>query len=238
MNADPSPLAIAILAGGLATRLHPITQAIPKALVPVANQPFLAHQLRLLSRRGLRDIVLCVGHLGRQIEDRFGDGRDYGVLLRYSYDGEKLRGTAGALRHALPMLGDAFLVLYGDSYLDIDYAEVTRKVRDSGTRALMTVIENSHGTEPSNVWYEDQRVWAYNKKNPQPQMRHIDYGLSAYRRECIAGFEGTDLSDLQSALASEGKMMGFEVTIPYHEIGSHAGIKALENYFQRQESRL
>ena len=102
----------------------------------------------------------------------------------------------------------------------------------------MTVIENSRGTEPSNVWFEDQRVLAYNKKNPLPQMRHIDYGLSAYRREYLAGFEGTDLSDLQSTLAAEGRMMGFEVTVPYHEIGSHGGLKALESYFQRQESRL
>jgi NDP-sugar pyrophosphorylase family protein len=238
MNADPSPLPLAILAGGLATRLHPITQTIPKALVPVANEPFLAHQLRLLSRHGVRDIVLCVGHLGQQIEERFGEGQDYGVRLRYSYDGPELRGTAGALRHALPLLGEAFLVLYGDSYLDFDYGAVAEKMRASGTSALMTVIENSHGSEPSNVWFEDQRVLAYSKKNPQPQMRHIDYGLSAYRTECLAGFQGNDLADLQSDLARNGRLMGFEVTVPYYEIGSHGGLKALESYLQRQQPRL
>lgn len=238
MNTAPSPMPLAILAGGLATRLHPITQTIPKALVPVAGKPFLTHQLRLLARHGMRDIVLCAGHLGRQIEERFGDGGDFGLRLRYSYDGPELRGTAGALRHALPLLSETFLVLYGDSYLDIDYGAVAKKFSDSDAPALMTVIENSRGTEPSNVWFEDQRVLAYDKKNPQPQMRHIDYGLSAYRMECLTDFEGSDLSDLQSALAGKGRLMGVEVTVPYHEIGSHSGLKALEDYFQQREPRL
>src|SRR5271154_5141491 len=129
MSADSMP--VAILAGGLATRLRPITETIPKALVPVAGEPFLTHQLRLLARHGLRDIVLCVGHLGDQIEARYGDGRAHEVRLRYSYDGPHLRGTAGALRQAIPLLGKSFLVLYGDSYLDIDYGAVIGRFRES-----------------------------------------------------------------------------------------------------------
>jgi len=238
MSAVVEPMPLAILAGGLATRLHPITQTIPKALVPVAGEPFLAHQLRLLARHGLRNIVLCVGHLGGQIEAQFGPGGDYGVELRYSYDGPQLRGTAGALRQALPLLGESFLVLYGDSYLDIDYGAVVRSFRENNARALMTVIENSHGTEPSNVWFEDRLIRAYNKKHPQPQMRHIDYGLSVYRADAVAVYEGADLSDLQSTLAERGLLAGFEVTTPYHEIGSHSGLKALENYLEQRKSRL
>lgn len=240
MSALTNKMPIAILAGGLATRLHPITETIPKALVPVAGEPFLAHQLRLLARNNVRDIVLCVGYLGDQIEKVFGEGRDFDVQLRYSYDGPELRGTAGALRQALPLLGKSFLVLYGDSYLDIDYAAIIKKFIDGNEIALMTVIENSHGTEPSNVWFQDQRVLAYNKKQPQPQpqMRHIDYGLSAYRSESLEGYEGSDLSDLQKRLSEQGRLAGFEVTVPYHEIGSHHGLKALEDYFHRQESRL
>lgn len=227
-------MTLAILAGGLATRLYPITHTIPKALVPVAGEPFLAHQLRLLALNGVRDIVLCVGHLGQQIEKKFGDGRDFGVRLRYSYDGPQLRGTGGALRQALPLLGKSFLVLYGDSYLDINYAAVIQNFIQGAAPALMTVVENSHGTEPSNVWFEDQKILAYDKKNPRPEMRYIDYGLSAYRAECLAHFEGSDLSGLQSQLAEQGLLAGFEVTKPYHEIGSHGGLKALEDYFQQR----
>ncbi len=226
------------LAGGLATRLHPITHTIPKALVPVADAPFLTHQLKLLTRHNLREIVLCVGHLGEQIEAAYGDGHAHGVKIRYSYDGPNLRGTAGALHQALPLLEDAFLVLYGDSYLEIDYLAVQQKFIDSNSPALMTVMENSRGTEPSNVWFEDQRVLAYNKKQPLPQMRHIDYGLSAYRSECVADFQASDLSDLQRSLAERGAMAGFEVTIPYHEIGSPSGLKALEDHLHRQQTRL
>jgi len=233
-----SNLPVAILAGGLATRLRPITHTIPKALVPVAGAPFLTHQLKLLASHDLRDIVLCIGHLGGQIEAAYGNGEAHGVKIRYSYDGPNLRGTAGALRQALPLLGDAFLVLYGDSYLEIDYRAISKKFVESNTLALMTVMENSRGTEASNVWFENQQVLAYNKKQPRPEMRHIDYGLSAYRAECLAGYEGSDLSDLQGALAERGAMAGFEVTIPYHEIGSPGGLKALEDHLWSQQSRL
>jgi NDP-sugar pyrophosphorylase family protein len=225
-------LPLVILAGGLATRLRPITETIPKALVPVNGVPFLTHQLKLLVSHGLRDIVLCVGYLGEQIEAGYGDGSAHGVRIRYSYDGPNLRGTAGALRQALPLLGDAFLVLYGDSYLEIDYQAIQQKFIESKAQALMTVMENSHGTEPSNVWFKNQQVMAYDKKNPLPQMRHIDYGLSAYRSEALADYAGSDLSGLQSALAERRQMAGFEVTIPYHEIGSPSGLKALEEHLQ------
>lgn len=232
------PLPVAILAGGLATRLHPITQTIPKALVPVAGEPFLAHQLRLLSRHDLHDIVLCVGHLGDQIEAAFGTGAAFGVHLRYSYDGPELRGTAGALRQALPLLGDTFLMMYGDSYLDIDYGAVSRAFTQGTAPALMTVIENSHGSEPSNVWFENGKIRAYDKMNPGPAMRHIDYGLSAYRADCLAAYGGSDLSGLQQRLAAEGALAGFEVATPYYEIGSPAGLQALEAYFRQRQPRL
>ena len=231
-------LPVAILAGGLATRLRPITQTIPKALVPVAGEPFLTHQLRLLARNNLREIVLCVGHLGEQIEAAYGDGQAHRVHLSYSYDGPELRGTAGALRQALPLLGNSFLVLYGDSYLDIDYAAVTQNFLEGRTAALMTVMENSAGTEPSNVWFKNNHVLAYSKKNPRPEMRHIDYGLSVYQAKLVADYSGNDLSGLQETLAQEGLLRGFEIGTPYYEMGSHSGLKDLEDYLGRQQPRL
>ena len=118
-----------MLAGGLATRLRPITETIPKSLVPVAGEPFLAHQLRLLHAHGFRRAVLCVGHLGETIEAEFGDGAAFGFRLEYSFDGPRLLGTGGALKRALPRLGDAFFVLYGDCYLPMDYAAAVDALR-------------------------------------------------------------------------------------------------------------
>ena len=221
---------VVILAGGLATRLRPITETIPKAMVPVAGRPFLAHQLAQLSVQGLREVVLCVGYLGEQIEAAFGDGAKLGVQLRYSYDGPKLRGTGGAIRHALPLLGGEFLVLYGDSYLPIDFVAVAQAFRASGKPALMTIMENSRGTEPSNVWFEAGVIRAYDKKNRQPEMRFIDYGLSAYQADVFQSTDLFDLSQIQSQLAQAGQLAGYEVTVPYHEIGSPSGLRALEEY--------
>src|SRR5882762_5153238 len=133
---------VAILAGGLATRLRPLTEKIPKALLPVAGKPILAHQLRLLQSQGIRRVVLCAGYLGEMIEHDFGDGRDWGVKLEYSFDGPVLLGTGGALQRALPLLGEKFFVLYGDSYLPIEFAPVADCFERSGKLGLMTVFHN------------------------------------------------------------------------------------------------
>jgi NDP-sugar pyrophosphorylase family protein len=225
-----APPCVVILAGGLATRLRPITETIPKALVPVAGRPFLAHQLALLERQGLTDVVLCVGYLGEQIETAFGDGAASGIRLRYSHDGPNLRGTGGAIQQALPLLGDDFLVLYGDSYLPIDFRAVAQAFRQGASPALMTVVENSGGKEPSNVWFEQGMVRVYDKKKRAPQMHHIDYGLSAYRTETFRACACADLSDMQSRLAENGQLAGYEVTVPYHEIGSLEGLRAFEEH--------
>src|SRR5258708_7251307 len=130
MSVPVASLPVAILAGGLATRLRPVTEKIPKLLVEVAGEPFFSHQLRLLKQAGLTRIVLCVGHLGEQIVALYGDGAKWGVQIDYAFDGPKLLGTGGALIRALPKLGEAFYVLYGDSYLSIDYRTVGKAFQD------------------------------------------------------------------------------------------------------------
>jgi len=165
-------LPVAILAGGLATRLRPITEKIPKALMEVNGEPFLAHQLRLLHRNGIRRVVLCVGYLAEMIEEYAGDGSRFGMEIQYSPDGPVLRGTAGALAQALPLLGDRFFVLYGDSYLPCDYAAVQRAFEESGKQALMTVYRNESRWDTSNVQFEDGRILLYDKKRRTPSMRH------------------------------------------------------------------
>jgi NDP-sugar pyrophosphorylase family protein len=222
---------VAILAGGLATRLKPLTEKIPKVLVPVAGRPFLAHQLQLLRAQGLRRVVLCVGHLGELVVREFGDGAAHGVQLEYSFDGPKLLGTGGALKQALPKLGDRFFVLYGDSYLPIAYAPVAECFARSGKLGLMTVYENCGRYDTSNVVFRDGEIVVYDKKVRRPDMHHIDYGLSLFRREAFdewpAG-QPFDLADVMARLVARRQLAGFEVKERFYEIGSHAGLAELE----------
>jgi len=239
MAADPTALPVAVLAGGLATRLRPITAKIPKLLVEVAGEPFFSHQLRLLQRAGLTRVVLCVGHLGEQIVARYGDGTSWGMQLDYSFDGEKLLGTGGALIRALPKLGDAFYVLYGDSYLPIDYQAVGRAFLASGKLGLMTVFENREAYDASNVWFEDGRIRLYSKKEKPPQMRHIDYGLGVFRAAAFVACPHdaiVDLAAVQTDLCSRGELAGYEVPERFYEIGSPAGLNELDQMLRHKKT--
>lgn len=229
---------VAILAGGLATRLRPITEKIPKALISIADQPFLTHQLRLLYKAGIRKAVLCLGHHGEMIEQEFGDGRRAGVELSYSFDGPELLGTGGALKKALPLLGPHFLVLYGDSYLPIDYAAPARAFVASGRLGLMTVFRNEGRWDTSNVWFQDGAIRSYSKKERTSEMQHIDYGLgilSAKALEPWADGKAFDLADVYRDLISRNELAGFEVTQRFYEIGSPEGLAELDAILRRNQ---
>jgi NDP-sugar pyrophosphorylase family protein len=232
-------LPVAILAGGMATRLRPITTRIPKLLVEIAGEPFFSHQIRLLKAAGLTRLVLCVGYLGEQIVERYGDGSAFGIAIEYSFDGPKLLGTGGALIQALPRLGDAFYVLYGDSYLPIDYQAVGAHFLASGRLGLMTVFENQERYDASNVWFEDGEIRVYDKKNKIPAMRHIDYGLGVFRPGAFAGFprdQVVDLAEVQQALVARGQLAGYEMKQRFFEIGSPAGLKELDDLLKKRQS--
>jgi NDP-sugar pyrophosphorylase family protein len=229
-------LPVAILAGGLATRLRPLTETIPKALVEICGEPFLAHQLRLLPRAGIERVVLCVGYCGDQIRHFVGDGRAFGLTVEYSFDGPKLLGTAGALKKALPLLGDEFFVLYGDSYLPCDYLAVERAFHASGKSALMTVFRNDGQWDYSNVEFSESSILTYDKTNRTAAMRHIDYGLGVIRREPFDGLpegEPADLAMLYQDLLRRGELAGFELLARFYEIGSPQGIRDLEEFLSR-----
>ena len=231
MSADLSRYPVAILAGGLATRLRPLTEKIPKVLLPIAGKPFLAHQLELLRGQGVRKVVLCLGHLGEMVVNDFGDGHAYGVELDYSFDGPKLLGTGGALRQALPKLGERFFVLYGDSYLTTPFAPIADFFEQSGRRGLMTVYRNEGLYDISNVVFRDGQIAIYDKKVRLPEMSHIDYGLSIFRASIFQERpEGTafDLADVMTQLVAQKDLAGFEVPERFYDIGSHAGIAELE----------
>lgn len=221
-------LPVAILAGGLATRLGPITQTVPKALLDVAGAPFVVHQLALLRAAGVRRAVLCVAHLADQIEAVLGDGAALGVEVLYSNDGGQLLGTGGALRRALPLLGDHFLVLYGDSYLTCDYAAIARAFLASGKQGLMTVYENHGQYDASNVEFRAGRIVRYDKTPGLTGMTHIDYGLGAFAAAALAGYpadQRLDLAAVYRDLLARDELYGYEVFERFYEIGSAAGLE-------------
>jgi N-acetyl-alpha-D-muramate 1-phosphate uridylyltransferase len=238
MNASLEQIPVAILAGGLATRLRPITEKIPKSLVPVTGRPFLAHQLEMLHARGIRQVVLCIGHLGEMIQREFGD-EAFGVKLNYSFDGPKLLGTGGAIQRALPLLGEEFFVLYGDSYLPIEYQPVADFFHRSGKPGLMTVYRNEGKYDTSNVVFANGEVEVYDKKSRLPQMRHIDYGLSLFKAAVFDSFPADqpfDLADVLSKLVREKQLAGYEVRQRFYEIGSPSGLAELETLLQSTPS--
>jgi NDP-sugar pyrophosphorylase family protein len=228
-----------ILAGGLGTRMWPETKSIPKTLLPIAGTPFATWQLSWLARSGIDSVVYCVGHLGQLIRDHVGEGASWGLSVRYVDEGDRLRGTAGALRLAYDenTLEEDFLVLYGDSWLQVDPAGVLRAAREHREPALMTVFRNDGRWDGSNVVLDGPRVRRYAKglTEPPAEMRWIDYGLLAFRREIIServpAGGPADLAPLCAGLAGQGLLAGLEVSRRFYEIGSVAGRDELEALF-------
>jgi N-acetyl-alpha-D-muramate 1-phosphate uridylyltransferase len=233
-------LPVAILCGGLATRLRPLTETIPKALIEVNGEPFLAHQLRLLSSRGIERAVLCVGFRGEMIRDFVGDGKRFGLQVEVLGDGPQLLGTAGAVRHALPLLGENFFVLYGDSYLPCDYSAVATAFLRSGKRGLMTVFLNEGKFDASNLEYRDGQILRYDKKNATPEMKHIDYGLGVFRADVFAELpDGVpcDLATIYQRLLSAGDLAAFDIPERFYEIGSLRGLEETSEYLRSTTRR-
>ena len=226
-------LPVAILAGGLAARLRPITETIPKALVEVAGRPFAEHQVEWLRAQGIERIVFLVGYRGEMISEALGDGARWGLSIEYVFDGPTLLGTGGALRRARDVLGDAFFVMYGDSYLDCDLRAIERAFRASGQPALMTVFGNANRWEASNVLFENGRIVRYDKRHRTPDMQHVDYGLgivSAMALEPYPPGEPFDLATVYQDLANQGRLAAYEVTSRFYEIGSPDGLEETREY--------
>ncbi len=235
LHAEPDIARIpaAILAGGLATRLQPVTHTIPKALVEVAGRPFIAHQMDLLRRNGIRRAVLCLGHLGAQVESYLGGGGSFGMQLSYSHDGPKLLGTGGALRRAEHLLDEVFWVMYGDSYMDIDYPAVLARFLQSDALGLMTILHNANQWDKSNVVFRDGRLLRYDKRCAMPEMTHVDYGVALLRRDALRRIppnESFDVADLYTQLVGDGQMIGYEVTQRFYEIGTPASLEEARAY--------
>ncbi len=227
---------VVILAGGTASRLRPITEKIPKALVDVGGRPFIAHQLRLLWSHGFRSVILAVWYKGEMIRDFVGDGSRFGLHVDYSFDGETPVGTAGAVRNALPMLDGPFFVLYGDSYLPCDYPDIQARFESQPLPGLMTIYRNRGKYDLSNVELSDGRILAYDKQERSARMQYIDYGLGMFQPAVFASLpqgQPADLTQVYQELVAEGRLLPYEVKYRFYEIGSMEGLRELDELLGR-----
>jgi len=230
-------LPVVILAGGLATRLYPSTRTVPKALILVNGLPFIDHQLSILKEKGVSHVILCIGNLGSLIEEFVGDGSQWGMQVQYSHDGDVLLGTGGAIKKATPLLPDSFIIMYGDSYLDIDFNLAVKEFYAQKLPVLMTVYRNRNELDISNILMKDGRILKYDKKDRDPAMEYIDYGLIIIRKEVFDQYpsnERFDLALVLSQLVDAGLVATYEVEQRFHEIGSDQGIKDTENYIRNR----
>jgi len=235
---------VAILCGGLATRLRPISEKIPKSMIEINGKPFMEYQLTLLKRSGLTNVVLCVGYLGEKIEQYFGDGSKFEVNIQYSYDGDRLLGTGGALKKALSKLSDIFLVMYGDSYLDLDYGPIINffeKEYNKGEKkplGLMTVYRNNNQYDRSNIVFKDGKIILYDKNANRDDMNYIDWGLSILTKEVFKFFKDKEkfsLEEIFKYLIKEDSLLSYEVYKRFYEIGSLNGLKEIEEVLKRSK---
>ena len=230
---------VAILAGGLGKRLGSLTLDTPKSMIKINNKPFIEWQLNLLSKKGVSEVVLCTSHYSQIIKDYVEDGKRFNIEVKYSDDGPDQLGTGGAIRNAIDILGDSFMVMYGDSYLDIDYFEVEKVFGESNFPAMMIIYRNKGKYDLSNVLFETSIIKKYSKKNVNSNFQYIDFGLSLFKSEVFKEIKkGTylDLADLCEELAENGKLAGFEVKNRFYEVGSKEGIEDFSRYLGEQEN--
>ena len=228
---------IVVLCGGLATRLRPLTEKIAKSMMEIEGKPFLEHQLELLKKNGISDMIFCIGYKGEQIENYFGDGRRFGVKIRYSREKEKLLGTGGALKKAEKLLDEIFFVMYGDSYLPFNFKKSIDYFNKFYKLGLMVVYKNQNRYEKSNIMVKNNLVKQYNKENPTKEMEYIDYGVSIFRKKALELLpENThyDLSQLHLSLIEKDQLLAFESKIRFYETGSFKGLEEFKRYIKNK----
>jgi NDP-sugar pyrophosphorylase family protein len=222
---------IIILAGGVATRLRPITEKIPKALVKVGGQPFIAHQLNLLKSRGFRFVVISIWYMGDMIREFVGDGSRFDINVQYVFDGDRPLGTGGAIRKAITLLDEPFFVLYGDSYLPCNYAEIQSFFDHHAQPGLMTVYHNEGKWDTSNVEMCNEQIMHYDKNNRTARMDYIDYGLGLFNPKVFASLpecQPIDLADVYQKLIDNHSLLAYEVKQRFYEIGTFEGLNELD----------
>ena len=225
-----------ILAGGLATRLKPITENIPKGMLPINGKPFLEYQIELLRKNHITNIVLCIGYKGEMIENYFNDGSSFGVNISYSRE-KSLLGTGGAIRNAYELLHEKFIILYGDAYLNVDYQKIINHMENMLSLALLVVYKNEGSFDTSNVRFLDDKFIFYDKDNPSDDMQYIDYGMSILSKSIVDEFipfnTVYDLADCYNQLSKNHQLAGLEVFERFYEIGSFSGLEEFKGFIEK-----
>lgn len=228
-------LSMAILAGGLATRMRPLTEHLPKSLIPVCGKPFIFYQLQLLQICGIKHVVICTGYLGEMIENIL-KNVNFDIDIKFSNDGEKLLGTGGAIKKALHLLPDKFMIIYGDSWLNVNYKKIADTFQKSNFKALMTIYKNNNKLDKSNIYFEKGHILKYDKNNTDNNMIYIDYGLSCLTKQVFNNTpDSFDIADLFSKLSKENYLEGIEIYERFYEIGSNRGLKEFEQFVLNRE---
>ena len=233
-------LPVVILTGGLGTRLGQKTSNKAKALIDVAGKPFISRQLNYLYEQGIKEVVLCIAHFGEQIKDYIGNGSSYKLKITYSEDGDKLLSTGGSVKKASQILDKNFFILYGDSFLPINFSLVEKAYFQQKRQELMTVLKNKGNWDKSNAYFNDKSV-SYNKKNPQKNMNYIDYGLNVVKDSIFKNFPSNkafDLSDIFEDLSNKNLLAGFEIHDRFYEIGSIKGLNDTIEFFKKKERKI
>ena len=228
---------IILLAGGLGTRLKNLTEKIPKSLVTINNKPFIYHQLSLLKKNNIKNVIICTGHFSHKIKDYVGDGHKFGLNINYSDDGKNLLGTGGALKKAALLTNGPFFIMYGDSYLDINFCDIFNFYRDNHEIPVMTIFKNNNMWDKSNICYKDNKILSYEKLSKNEDILYIDYGLSIMHKKDLINFNRKDKFDMSlifSYLLDNNSLIGYEVFTRFYEVGSMSGINDLELYLQRK----
>jgi NDP-sugar pyrophosphorylase family protein len=230
---------VVILAGGEAKRLRPVTESVPKALVKIEGKPFVDWQLELLAKNKFSRVIFCTSYKSDMIQNYVGNGSKYGLEISFVEDGKERLGTGGAIRNAIPHLDQEFIVMYGDSFLDINFQQVSHGFDHCSKPAMMTIYKNDGKYDNSNVKLNNRGDIFYNKENPDASFKYIDYGLIFFKREV---FEETvigktfDLSEMLHKLSKQFRIAGFEVQSRFYEVGSFSGIIELETYLRKKNN--
>lgn len=231
-----------ILAGGLGTRLRPLTLEVPKPMVPVGDRPFLEHQIAMLKGCGIDAFVFLIGYLGEQIVDHFGDGSRFGVHIQYRREQAPL-GTGGALMAARDLLDETFLILYGDSFLPIEYGAVYRRLLEGSPTGpwdgVAIAYNNREHTDvkPNLALAPDGRVLLYLKDVDDPRLRHTEAGGIALRRSALEGLPTDTAFSLEQTLypllISRGTLGSYETEQRFFDIGTPSRLEDLRRWLIR-----
>jgi NDP-sugar pyrophosphorylase family protein len=230
-------LPVVILAGGLATRLQSLKKKLPKALIKISGKPFIYHQLTYLRKEGIKKVIICIGYLGDRIKNYVGNGKKFDIEVLYSKDWPHLLGTGGAIKNALPLITDKFFILYGDTFLPINYKDIVKFHLKNKSKSVITIIKNKGMWDKSNINFKNNKIIEYNKFNNGLEMEYIDYGLSLLSKDIFNKYppkKSFDLSVIFRQLIIQKKLLGFEVYKRFYEIGSIKGLRQTKKFLKKK----